>query len=73
MNFQTVEELMASPGIDPDPTKRSDPEHCEPDPDLDDADAEHDDRAISDLVTPQGLTSDGYALLAEMDFRGEFV
>jgi len=51
-----------------------------PDPDLE-LDPDDDDHlledsgewVVADFVTDQGLTADGYALLASMDSRGEFL
>ena len=55
---------------------------CDPDPEWDVLDPDPDDDQlpedsgewlVSDFVTDQGLTADGYALLASMDSRREFV
>ena len=81
MKLQTVEELMAQPGMDPDPTKRS-----EPDLDVETEEEDHDAGATPDDDEPvyaddimalfdenHGLTAEGYALLAKMDAMGDFV
>ena len=43
------------------------------DPDDDLVPEDSGDWTVTDFVTDQGLTADGYALLASMDSRGEFV
>ena len=86
MKFQTVEELMATPGLNPDPHKTS--KTYSPDPDIE-IDEEEDDAGdtpdddepvyaddlstLTPLMNKEGLTAAGYALLARMDDMGDFV
>ena len=84
MKFQTVEELMATPGLNPDPHKTS--KNYSPDPDVDIEEEDHDAGDTPDDDEPvyaddiyrlfdenHGLTAEGYALLAKMDDMGDFV
>ena len=86
MKFQTVEELMATPGLNPDPYKTS--KKYSPDPDIEVEEDDHDAgdtpdddepvyaddlSTLTPLMNKEGLTAAGYALLAQMDDMGDFV
>ena len=86
MNFQTVEELMATPGLDLDPTKTTKFDWPDPDIEVDEDDHDAGDTPDDDepvytddlstltpLMNKEGLTAAGYALLAKMDDMGDFV
>ena len=80
MNFVEAE-LYNERLCDPDPEPfgpKPDPEWdaLELDPDDDDDELVEEDSGewlVSDFVTDQGPTADGYALLAGMDSRREFI
>lgn len=87
MKFQTVEELMGTPGLNPDPYKTSKTSKTySPDPDIEVDEDDHDAGDTPDDDEPvyaddicrlfdenHGLTAEGYALLAKMDDMGDFV